>query len=64
MAEKLGDDLRIGAKAIALETGLTVRQVFHAAEKRQLPIFKLGNKLAARASSLRQRIAQLESEAA
>lgn len=64
MAEKLGDDLRIGAKAIAEEMGMTERQLRHAAETGQLPIFRLGGKLTARCSSLRQRLAQLESEAA
>jgi len=61
---KLSDDLLIGAKPIADEIGLTERQVFHAAATKQLPIFKLGAKLAARRSALREHMIQLEREAA
>jgi hypothetical protein len=64
MNENLKDDLLVGAKAIAEDTGLTQRQVFYAAQTKSLPIFRLGTKLAARRSSLRKRIAQLECEAA
>jgi hypothetical protein len=60
MAEKLADDLLVGAKALAEYTGLTERQIFHLADTRQLPIFKIGHKLAARKSTLTQHMAALE----
>jgi hypothetical protein len=60
MSETLGDDLIVGAKPIAEELGMTERQVFYMAETGQLPVFKIGRKLAARRSTLRQRIVELE----
>ncbi len=41
-----------GAEAIARCLGLTERQVFHHAERRTLPIGKVGNRLFARRSKL------------
>ena len=64
VGEKLADDLIVGAKAIAVELGMTERQVFYAAEIHQLPIFKLGKKLAVRRTTLRQCIVKLEEAAA
>lgn len=61
MEENLADDLMVGAKPIAKFMGLTERQIFYMAEIRQLPIFKIGNKLAARKSKLRQHLTELES---
>jgi hypothetical protein len=61
MEEKLADDLMIGAKPIADWLGSTARQVFYWAETKQMPIFKIGNRLAARKSTLAQHVSKLES---
>lgn len=52
----LNEDMITGAKAIAAETGLKVRTVYHMAEKGELPAFKLGGILCARRSELRERL--------
>lgn len=59
MTTHLGDgqplpdpDYLWGADAIARWLGLTERQVFHHAERRTLPIGKVGNRLVARRSKL------------
>lgn len=59
MTTHLGDgqtlpdpDYLWGAEAIARCLGLTERQVFHHAERRTLPIGKVGNRLFARRSKL------------
>ena len=59
----LADDVLIGAKAIADETGIKVRQVYRLAELGELPTFKLGGTLAARRSELQKRLSS-EREAA
>jgi predicted transcriptional regulator len=59
----LAGDLIVGARPIAAELGLTERQVFYMAETGQLPVFKIGRKLAAKRSTLRQHIAELERSA-
>lgn len=48
----LRDDLLVGAEPIADFTGLTVRQVYYAAEHGTLPIGRLGSLLRARKSEL------------
>lgn len=50
----IADDVLIGAKAIADETGIKVRQVYRLAELGGIPTFKLGGTLAARRSELQQ----------
>jgi len=60
MDVKLSDDLMIGAKPIADWLGCPIRQTFYMLENGHLPGFKLGKKWAARKSTLKQRIADLE----
>lgn len=59
----LADDVLMGAKAIADETGIKVRQVYRLAELDLIPTFKIGGTLAARRSELRKRFSA-EREAA
>lgn len=59
--ENLASDLLAGARAIANETGFSVRKVYDLAEAGYLPVFKLGGKIHARRSELRKK---LSSEAA
>jgi hypothetical protein len=58
------DDLLIGARPIATWLGLPVRQVFYMAERRQLPLFKIGSKWACRKSTIKAHFAALEVAAA
>lgn len=59
----IADDLLVGCEAIAAETGFSTRQIFYMAEIGQLPIFKIGNKLVARKSTLLAHILRLEQDA-
>ncbi len=59
----LADDLLEGADEIAAFMGWNRRRVFYAAERKLIPIFRVGNRLSARKSSLRQRIDDLEQRA-
>ncbi len=61
----LADDLLEGADEIAAFMGpkWNRRRVFYAAERKYLPIFRFGNRLSARKSSLRKRIEDLEQAA-
>ena len=52
----LADDILFGAKAIAVETGIPVRQVYRLAELKELPTFKLGGQIAARRSELSEKL--------
>ena len=52
--EKIANDLIRGARGIAEETGMTERQVYHAAEKGHLPIKRIGGVLVALRSELRR----------
>lgn len=63
MSQNLSDDLMIGAKNIGDHMGISERQAFHMLENSQIPGFKLGNKWAARKSTLNEHIARLEREA-
>ena len=58
----LADDLLEGAAEIAAFMGpnWNARRVFYAAERKYLPIFRLGNRLSARKSAIRRRIEELE----
>jgi len=56
----LADDILHGADEIAQFLGITRRSVYYHAELNQLPVFRLGNQLKARKSTLVQHIAQLE----
>jgi hypothetical protein len=48
----LKDDLLNGADEIAAFTGFPVRRVYYLAERRALPIFWIGTRLAARKTEL------------
>jgi hypothetical protein len=60
MDAKPADDLMVGAKAIATWMGVTERQVYYWAETRRFRIFKIGDKLAGRKSTLSEDLAKLE----
>ena len=49
----LADDLLYGAEAIGREIGLSEREIFYAAEKKNLPIRKMGSRLVASRRQLR-----------
>ena len=57
---KLADDLLEGADEIAAFMGWNRRRVFYAAERNLIPIFRVGNRLSARKSTLRRHIGDLE----
>ncbi len=61
--DDLADDLLEGADEIAAFMGWNRRRVFYAAERKLIPIFRVGNRLSARKSSLRRRIEDLEQRA-
>ena len=58
--DNLADDLLDGADQIAAFMGWNRRRVFYAAERNLIPIFRVGNRLAARKSTLRRHIGDLE----
>lgn len=62
--ETLANDILAGAKAIATETGFSVRKVYDLAESGYLPVFKLGGKIHARRSELRASLSASQREAA
>ena len=53
-AERLGDDLLSGGPEIAEFLGCPLREVYHLAKTRRLPIGRLGRKLIASRSQLRR----------
>ena len=69
--EALPDDILVGALGISKflygeeggskETNL--RRIYHAMAKREIPFFRLGGKIHARKSAIRQRIIQQETAA-
>ena len=56
----LADDLLEGADAIATFMGWNRRRVYYAAERKLIPIFHMGDHLAARKSTLRRHVENLE----
>ena len=54
--EHLANDILAGAREIAQETGFSVRKVYDLAELGYLPVFKLGGKIHARRSELREKL--------
>ena len=60
---ELADDLLEGADEIGAFLDWNQRRVFYAAERKLVPIFRIGNRLCARKSSLRRRIEDLEQRA-
>ncbi len=56
----LADDLLEGADAIGVFMGWNRRRVFYTAERKLIPIFRLGNRLSARKSTLRRHIEDME----
>jgi hypothetical protein len=53
-AERLADDLLVGAAAIAEELGVSRHAVYYIAARQRLPIGKLGKNLIASRSKLRR----------
>lgn len=53
-AERLADDLLIGARAIAAELGVEVHAVYYIAKTGTLPIGRIGKNLIASRSKLRR----------
>jgi excisionase family DNA binding protein len=58
------DDMLTGAKEIAEFLGITVRQVFHAAATKSLPVIRLGRRILARKSTLWGWVEEQETAAA
>lgn len=63
-APSLRDDLLTGAPAIAEFIGWPVRRVYYAAERKMLPIGRVGTMLIARRTELDRALSGLISEAA
>jgi hypothetical protein len=63
MEKPLADDLMIGSGPIAQFLGIPVRQVFYLAATGQLPLFRMGKKLAGRKSTIARDIAARENAA-
>ena len=61
--EDLATDLLDGVPAIANFGGWTTRRAYYLVENKLIPAFKLGNKWAARKSTLRRHCERLEAEA-
>jgi hypothetical protein len=53
-AERLADDLLIGARSIAAELGVEVHAVYYLAKTQRLPIGRIGKNLIASRSKLRR----------
>jgi hypothetical protein len=61
--EALADDLLDGIAAIAAFLGWTERRTYYAAEHRNIPVFKMGErKWCARKSTLRRYVDELEAK--
>jgi excisionase family DNA binding protein len=58
MADEL--DLLSGAEAIATYIGVKPRRIYHLAETRRLPVFRIGSTLCARRSTLLRWIEDME----
>ena len=55
-AQDLADDLLSGVPAIAAFTGWPERRVYYLAEKKLIPLFKLGDRWCGRKSTLRRHL--------
>jgi len=58
--EDLANDLLDGAPALATFTGWKERRVYYLAEKKLIPVFKIGDKWCGRKSTLRRFLDGLE----
>lgn len=58
----LADDLLDGAEEIASFLGWKRRRVYHLADSNRIPVFKVGNSLCARRSSLLAWVAEREAQ--
>jgi hypothetical protein len=56
----LADDLLEGVPEIAAFTGQSQRRVYYLAEKKLLPLFKVGDRWTGRKSTLRKHYSKLE----
>lgn len=61
--ERVGDDLLVGAAAIATEMGMSPSEIYYAHRKKLLPIGKMGKFLIASRSRLRRAARVLTSAA-
>ena len=61
--DTIGDDLLRGAAKIANYTGLPRRRVYHLAERKLIPVFRLGSEVCARKSTLLRWLDGLEARA-
>lgn len=59
---EMSDDLLVGIKPIANWLKLPPRKVFYMAEKKHLPLFKIGKQWAGRKSTILKRIEELEAK--
>jgi len=57
--ERLGDDLILGAAAIAEELGVTEDQVHNWIAKKRIPVGRIGRSLIARRSELQRAISKI-----
>jgi hypothetical protein len=62
MEPKLADDLLVGAKAISAWLGVPERKIFYWAETKRIPIFRVGNQLAGRKSTIARHFEKLEAK--
>jgi hypothetical protein len=53
-SDRVGDDLLVGAPAIAREMGMNEREVYYARKRKLLPIGKFGKLLIASKTKLRR----------
>ena len=60
MSERMADDLMIGAKKIADWMGATERQVYYWAQIKRFHLFRIGDKIAGRKSTITTDLAKLE----
>ena len=60
-AQDLADDLLSGVPAIAEFTGWPERRVYYLAEKKLIPLFKIGDRWCGRKSTLRRQLDYPES---
>jgi hypothetical protein len=58
--ERLADDLLLGARALAEWTGASERQIYYWAQIRRFGLFRIGDKIAGRKSTIMAHMARLE----
>lgn len=61
--ERLADDLLLGAKAVAEWMGASERQIYYWAQSRRFGLFRIGDKIAGRKTTILANLARLEGSA-